>query len=97
MTVPRHAAWVAGAICPGAATIRLPSSGRSAPARSSALTIARTGPSVVPGACVVVNVVPVGTKIRTLAVGSSFGSSVALTVAEVPACRTSSFAVVYAA
>ena len=34
---------------------------------------------------------------RTLAVGSSFGSSVALITALVPVCRTSSFAVVYAA
>src|SRR5262249_27042071 len=94
---PVHAVCTAAGTWPGAATTSWPSMGRSAPARSSAFTIDLTGPSTVPGAWFVVSWVPAGTKMRTLAVASSFGSSDALTVVVVPDCVTASVGDAYAA
>jgi hypothetical protein len=50
----------------------------------------------VPGAWLVVSCVPVGTKIRTLAVASSSALPPALMVTPVADCVTSNFKLVYA-
>ena len=91
-----HASRTAAETWPGAATRTWPSSSRSSPARSSALTTALTWPRAVPGAWLVVTCVSDGTMICSTAVGSSLGSTDTLIVVVVPACVASNVGDVYA-
>ena len=70
VTVPMHVSCDVTGTEPGGATTMSPASGSSAPPSASALTCAFAVPTFVPGAAVVVSVVPVGMTIAARAVAS---------------------------
>ena len=92
-----QAACDAAGMAPGGATMMSPERGSNAPPSASALTCAWTVPTFVPGAALVLIVVPAGITIDARAVESSPTAADATIRVTVPEYETESLGDVYAA